>query len=148
MTGPLSTLRVTTTDGEVLRVSVRQHQFDVGRPLDFDPEYPRVTTLEYALGALGAELVGGIRAFAARRRLVIDHVEAVVKADLENPLTYLEVVGEEGTPALSEVHVRVYLSSPEKAAVLTDLWEHTISRLPLLCSLRKAARVTLDFLVT
>lgn len=148
MTGSLSTLRVTTTDREVQRVSVRQRQFDVGRPLTFDPEYQEVTALEYALGALGAEVVGGIRAFAARRRLLVDHVEAVVKADLENPLTYLEVVGEPGTPALSQVSIRVYVSSPEEVAALTDLWEHTIPRLPLLCSIRKAMHIILDFSVT
>ena len=44
--------------------------------------------------ARSGEIVNGLRAFANRRRLSIDAVEAVVKATLEHGLTYLEVIGE------------------------------------------------------
>jgi hypothetical protein len=80
-------LRVTTTDLDATHVLVRRHQFAVGRPIDFDAESAHVAALEYALGALGAEIVGGLRVFAKRRRVELDEVEAVVDGEVENPLT-------------------------------------------------------------
>ena len=87
-------LRVTAPNPDVARVSVARRQFSIGRPLEFDETSPRVAAIEYALGAVGGEIVNGLRAFADRRRLPIDAVEAVVTGELTNRLTYLEVVGE------------------------------------------------------
>ena len=101
MNDAFTTLRITASDPELARVAVRRQQFVVGRPIEFDQTSSRVAALEYALGALGAEVVNGLRVFAARRRIEIDAVEAVVTADLENPLAYLEVVGETGRPVLT-----------------------------------------------
>ena len=146
MNEALPTLRIIAAAHDVARVSVRRHQFDVGRPLHFDAEYPQITAIEYALGAVGAEIVGGLRSFAARRRLVLDQIEAVVHGELENALTYLEVVGEAGSPALSRVNVKVYVSSPDDTGAVRQLWEDVLARLPLVCSLRKC--FPLDLVLT
>src|SRR4051812_24647741 len=98
-------LRVTAPDPDVARVSIGRRQFSIGRPLEFDDQSPRVAAIEYALGAVGGEIVNGLRAFANRRRLPIDAVEAVVSAALERGLTYLEVIGEEGPPKIVSIHV-------------------------------------------
>jgi hypothetical protein len=90
------TLRVTAPDPEVARVSAGRRQFSIGRPLELDELSPRVAAIEYALGAVGGEVVNGLRTFANRRRLAIDAVEAVVTGELENGLTYLEVIEEQG----------------------------------------------------
>ena len=63
------------------------------------------------LGAVGGEVVNGLRAFADRRRLSIDAVEAVVSGALENGLTYLEVIGEQGQPKIARIHVKVFASA-------------------------------------
>ena len=47
-----------------------------------------------------ADLVNGLQTLGRRRRVVIDQVEAVVEGELNNPLTYLGVVGETGHPGL------------------------------------------------
>lgn len=139
-------LRVTTTDGEAeaAQVVVRRHQFAVGRPVHFDAEYQHVTALECALGALGAEIVNGLRIFAKRRRIALDEVEAVVNGELENPLTYLEVVGEHGHPGLSRVSVKVYVASPHDQQTLTALWEETRARLPLVRTFGDAVGLTVE----
>src|SRR5688572_4522901 len=98
MTSSQWRLRVTATERGTVRVSTRRHQFAVGRPVDFDAESSQISALEYALGALGAEVVGGLRVVAKRRRIEIENVEAVVDGQLENALTYLEVVGETARP--------------------------------------------------
>ena len=90
----------------------RSHAFEVGAALPFDVEGSRVTALEYLLGALGGDLIGGFRTLARQRRLAIDEIEATVDATLDNPLTHLGVVGEEGHPGLERVAIRVHVGDP------------------------------------
>jgi hypothetical protein len=142
------TLRVTATERDVARVSVRRHQFSVGAPIEFDVDSPHVASLEYALGAVGAEIVNGLQAFAKRRRVRLDQIEAVVSGELENPLTYLEVVGERGRPRIARIHVKVYLATPEDESRMRRLWEETLARLPLVCTLDGAARLEIELTLT
>ena len=50
-------LRVTAPDSDVARVSAGRRQFSIGRPREFDETTPRVAAIEYALGAVGGEIV-------------------------------------------------------------------------------------------
>ena len=138
------TLRITVTDDDAANVVTRRHQFAVGRPLHFDAEYQHVTPLEYALGALGAEIVNGLRQSAKRRRMELDDIEAVVDGELDNPLTYLEVVGEEGHPGLVRVLVKVYVSSPHDEQTWRTLWDETRERLPLVRTFSGALSLTVE----
>jgi hypothetical protein len=144
MTTTRCRLRITSSESDVARVSVRRQQFSVGRPLNFDEEYPHVTALEYALGALGAEIVNGLRVFAKRRRIELDQVETVVDGELENPLIYLEVVGEAGSARLSHVSIKVFVASPHDEDTLTRLWNETLERLPLVRTFRHALDLRLE----
>jgi len=100
-------LRIIAEGREPATVYVRKHQFRVGVPLQFDPEYQHITALEYALGSLAADVVGGLQVASHRRRLKLDTIEAVVSGELNNPLTYLGVVGETGNPGLERVKMTV-----------------------------------------
>ena len=141
-------LRVTAGASDVARVSTRRHQVAVGKPVDFDLESGHVSALEYALGALAAEIVNGLRVFAKRRRIEIDHVEAVVDGQLENALTYLEVVGETGRPRLSGVSIKVYVASPHDEAMLRGLWAETLERLPLVATFERACELKIELTLT
>lgn len=146
-TGMTCTLRVTAPDRETARVSVRHHQFLVGRPIELDDAAPRIAALEYALGALGGEIVNGLRVFAARRRLEVDDIEAVVTATMERELAYLEVVGESGPPRIAHLHVKVFVASPDPVGVY-ELWPELLERLPLLDTLKLAVPTDLDLILT
>lgn len=140
-------LRVTAPGPDVARVSIGRRQFSIGRPLEFDDASPHVAAIEYALGAVGGEIVNGLRAFADRRRLSIDAVEAVVIGTLERGLTYLEVIGEHGQPRIARIHVKVFVSAPDADATRT-LFEHVLERLPLVCTLRGALPLTTELVLT
>jgi len=142
------TLRITATDNEAADVVARRHRFSVGRPLHFDAEYQHVTALEYVLGALGAEIVNGLRLSARRRRIELDDIEAVVDGELDNPLTYLEVVGAEGHPGLTRVLVKVYVASPHDEQTWRSLWDETRERLPLVRTFRSALSLNVELQVT
>ena len=142
------TLRVVGSDRGAVRVTTRGIQLSIGRPVEFDAEAAEVSALECALAALGAEIVGGLRTFAQRRRLVLDAVEAVVKARLEAPLVYLEVIGERGTPRISRVTVRVYVSSPEAPDLIDRAFHDALAALPLAGTLREATDLTTELIFT
>jgi hypothetical protein len=140
-------LRVTAPDRDVARVSAGRRQFSIGTPVEFDDSSSRVAAIEYALGAVGGEIVNGLRVFAARRRLAIDAIEALVTGELENGLTYLEVIGEQGQPRISRIHVKVFVASADAAAT-GILFEQVLDRLPLVCTLRAALALTIELIPT
>jgi hypothetical protein len=57
MTAITISLRVTAPGLADARVSVGRRQFSIGRPVEFDDASPHVSALEYALGAVGGEVV-------------------------------------------------------------------------------------------
>jgi len=139
-------LRVTAT-GHAARVSVGRRQFSIGRPVEFDEASPHVAALEYALGAVGGEIVNGLREFARRRRIEIDAIEALVSGDLEQALTYLEVVGETAPPRIARITVKVFVSAPDETAVRV-LFVQLLDRLPLTCTLRATVDVRTELILT
>jgi hypothetical protein len=141
------TLRVTAPDRDIARVTARRQQFAVGRPLELDETSPRTSALEYALGALAAEVVNGLRVFAARRRVELDAVEALVTGELRNGLAWLEVVGEPTPPTIARIRLQVFVATPDETGV-RDLWKDLLDRLPLACTLRVAVPFEIDLTIT
>jgi hypothetical protein len=140
MTAITISLRVTAPGPGAARVSVGRRQFSIGRPVEFDDASPHVAALEYALGAIGGEVVNGLREFARRRRLAIDAVEALVSGELQDGLAYLEVIGENGRPRISRIAVKVFVASVDHEATRA-LFDETMARLPLISTLRGAAEL-------
>ena len=136
-----------TAPGSAARVSIGRRQFSIGRPVEFDEASPDVAALEYALGAAGGEIVNGLREFARRRRIEIDAIEALVTGELEHALTYLEVVGEHETPRIARIHVKVFVSTPDEAAIRA-LFADMLERLPLACTLRAALDLKTELILT
>jgi hypothetical protein len=137
-------VRVIATGAQPAKAFARRHQFEIGNPLDFDPQYNQVTAFEHLLAALGGDLAGGFRALARRHRLVMDNVEVVVTATLENPLVHLGVIGEEGTPAIERLTVRAFASSAEGESELRPLWDEVLRRSPLVQTLMRAAQLEVE----
>jgi hypothetical protein len=126
----------------------RNRSFEIGAALPFDVEEGRTTALEYVLGAVGGDVIGGFRALARKRRLAIDEVEATLDATLDNPLTHLGVVGEEGHPGIDRVAIRVHVSTLEPEDAVRAVWDEAVRRSPLLRTLAAAARLEVVVTVT
>jgi len=112
-------------------ITTRKVRWEVGLPLQFDVEAPEVSAVEQVAGAVAADLVVGLKRLAHRRRLEVDHVEALVRWELGNPLVHLGVVGEEGTPAIEVLHVRIFVETLEEEADLLPVWAEVQRRSPL-----------------
>jgi hypothetical protein len=141
------TLRVSTAPQNTARVFVRQQQFTVGVPVQFDAAYHAISALEYVLGAIGAEVVNGLQLLARKRLVEIDSVEAVVQGELNNPLVALGVVGESGHPGLEKVQVKVYVASLAATEDIQRLWQEVLARSPLLRTFQPLIQLDLSLQV-
>ena len=147
MTAITISLRVTAPGSAAARVSVDRRQFAIGRPVEFDTASPHVSALEYALGAVGGEIVNGLREFARRRRFELDAVEALVTGELHDGLAYLEVRGERGRPRIARISVKVFVASGDPTATRA-LFDATLERLPLISTLRDALDLDIELVQT
>ena len=125
------TLRVSSEEVGSATAYVRRHRFEVGVPLQFDEAYDQVTALEYVLGAIAADVVVGLRRLARRRRV-------------DNPLTFLQVVGEEGHPGLVAVVLKVYVSSIDPPDRVNAVWEETLRTSPLVRTFQDSVKLELE----
>ena len=141
------TVRVAGSDGSGVTVFVRRRQFPIGVPISFDDEYEQTTALEHFIAAVGSDIVSGLRIRAKRRRVEIDEVEATVECVLDNPLTFLEVVGEEGHPGVRELRVIVYISTLADASEVERLWKDTLLRSPMIQTLKNAVKLEASYKV-
>jgi hypothetical protein len=147
MAAIIISLRVTAPRASEARVSAGRRQFSIGRPVEFDDASPHVAALEYALGAVGGEVVNGLREFARRRRLPIDAVEALVTGELQDGLAYLEVIGETGRPRISRIAIKVFVDAVDGTATRV-LFDNMIERLPLVSTLRQAVDLDIELVLT
>lgn len=141
-------LRIVAEGREPATVYVRKHQFRVGVPLQFDPEYGNITALEYALSAIAADVVGGLQVGSHRRRIKLDNIEAVVSGELNNPLTYLGVVGEIGSPGIEKVNMIVYVSSTAREEDIKQIWEEMLQKAPLVQTLKSIVKLDITLKIT
>ena len=147
MTGITISLRVTAPGPAAAHVSVGRRQFAIGRPVEFDERSPYVSALEYALGAVGGEVVNGLREFARRRRIPIDAAEALVTGELHDVLAYLEVRGESAPPRIRRIGIKVFVASPDETSTRA-LFDEMIERLPLVNTLRTAIDLDVELVLT
>jgi hypothetical protein len=112
-------------------VLARSERWRIAAPVSFDAEARGLSALECFLGALGGDLVSGFLRLAEQRRLTVDHAEAVVRAGLDRPLSYLGAVGEDGAPAVGRIGIEVFVSSPASEGDVRAAWEEALARSPL-----------------
>jgi hypothetical protein len=79
--------------------------------------------------------------------VVIEQLEAVVVGELNNPLTYLGVIGETGHPGLEKIRIRVYVASPEEEAIIQSLWQEILAISPLVRTFQAAIQLDLSLQV-
>jgi hypothetical protein len=137
-------VRVASDDQRGAVVYARTNRFEVGAPISFDAQAVRSSALEYLLGAIGADLVAGMKERCHRRRLEVDNVEAVVQGELDNALAYLGVVGEEGHTGLKELTIKVYVETLEEEEDIRVAWDEMLTRSPLYRTLAPVVHFNLE----
>ncbi len=132
------------SDGSMSNIFARNISFQMGKAISFDAEDPSLTALEAFLGAIGCDLISGMQKRAKRLRLEVDNIEANLKCELENPLMFLDVVGEKGSPAIKQIAVRIYVSTVATRDELEVAWQKTLELSPLYQTLKTSVRFELS----
>ncbi len=142
------TLRISVNGDAPVRVFARRQQFEVGAAVTVDAQAPQVSALEYGLGAVAAELCAGLRDRARRRRLEVFRIEAALRANLNDTLAALDVIGAEGHAGLERIGMTVYVDTLEDQATIQALWDEVLERSPLTRTLRRVVALDLELRVT
>lgn len=140
-------VRVRTDSCLGLTASARNHSWRVGAPITFSPKDELPSALELAVGALAADLLGSLQRVCRLRRIAFDQAEFSLRFTLDNALTYVGVVGEEGHPGISNIDGVLYVACAEEE-LIKEAWQEAMLRSPLLNTLQKAVDITLRLNVT
>ncbi len=140
-------VRVQRTATRVTRAYARGQSFDVGSQASLRDVDPYPSAIEYALGALGGDLVCGLERAAASEGLQLHAVEIALNGRLDNILVQLGVVGEHGHAGFSRIDGTVYVSADCDDAALDHAWRTTLVRSPLYNTLSRCASVTINLRV-
>jgi hypothetical protein len=140
-------VRVRTDSCLGLTASARNHSWRIGEPITFAPKDELPSALEVAVGALAADLIASLRRVCRLRRIDFNQAEISLRFTLDNALTYVGVIGEEGHPGISNIDGVLYVSGGDEDE-LRDAWEEAKLRSPLLTTLQKAADISLRLNVT
>ena len=137
----LVSVRASARQGERVTIYARSHKASLGKGWSFDVAEPELTGAELLLGALASDVIGLFLDLTARRRAVVDEIEATVKAELHDPLVYLGVVGAEGEPRYNSFSLCAWAGSSAGEPLLQQIWAEALRRAPLANTLRRAAAV-------
>lgn len=137
-------VRITTSE-ERLTIFSRNNSFQIGEAISFDAEYNSLTALESFVGALGCDLISGLRKRANRMRVVIDNFEAYFRCELHNPLMFLDVIGENGSPAIKQIEGKIYISTFALPGEIEAAWQKTLELSPLYQTLKSTIQFSIEY---
>ena len=136
-------VRVQHTTSGVARAYARVQAFDVGSQASLVEEDPQPSAVEYVLGALGGDLVIGLERAAEGQGVPLHAIEIALNGRLDNILTHLGVVGEQGHPGIAAIEGTAYVGSDADEDAIRRVWQRTLARSPLYHTLTRCAAVTI-----
>jgi hypothetical protein len=126
----------------------RNQAFTACGQASFKEADPHPSAVEYLLGALGSDLITGFAAYAVRRGIVVDALEASISGLLNNSLVFLGVVGETGHPGFEAISGTLYVSTDADEPALQEVWQETLARSPLANTLQRCVALSLELQIT
>jgi hypothetical protein len=116
--------------------------FDVGSQASLRETDRAPSAVEYLIGALGGDLVCGLQRAAEAEGLVLHGVEITLNGRLDNILTHLGVVGEQGHPGFAAIDGTAYIAAAADESAVTRAWQRTLARSPLYNTLTRCVDVS------
>ena len=138
---PACTLRALARPDGHVRLVTRNLAFDAEKQVGLDPGATHPAALDLLVGALAADLLGGLLRAATRAGVSVHDAELRLEARLDNPLVALGVVGESGSPALASVHGTLFAGCDADEARMRELWDHACAHAAVLATLRRSASI-------
>jgi TusA-related sulfurtransferase len=120
-------------------VYCRNFFWHVGQAASFEEKDAHPSSVEYLLGALGADLCSGFTSACARAGITLDDVELTVRGRLRNVLAHLGL--EEGDPSFEKIEVKCFVSTPAVEDRVREVWSETLRRSPAAATLARATEL-------
>jgi uncharacterized OsmC-like protein len=136
-------VRIQRTSPGVARAYARTQSFDIGSQASVRETDDAPSAVEYVLGALGGDLVTGLERAAEREGVSLHGIEIALNGRLDNILTHLGVVGEQGHPGLAAIEGTAYVGSDAEEDAVRQAWQRTLERSPLYHTLTHCATVAI-----
>ena len=140
-------VRVQRSAAGVARAYARTQSFEVGSQASMREADPSPSAIEYALGALGGDLVCGLERAADSHGVRLHAIEASLVGRLDNILVHLGVVGEKGHAAFGAIDGTIYVSTDSEPAAVDSAWQTTLARSPLYNTFSRCAAVSINLKV-
>jgi uncharacterized OsmC-like protein len=140
-------VRVQRTAERIARAYGRGQSFDIGSQASLRELEAHPSAVEYVLGALGGDLVCGLERAAEGQGIQLHAIEIALNARLDNILTHLGVVGEQGHPGFAAIEGTAYVGSDAEDDPIQRAWQRTLDRSPLYHTLTRCAAVTISLKV-
>lgn len=138
-------LRARATGHLKSTVYARNFAFDVGQAASFEEKDAHPCALEYLFGALAGSLTTGFASECARDSLEVDDIELSLSGSLNNILAHMGL--EEGDPSVKTVELKCFASTFDDEEKVKEAWQRTVSRSPLVATLKKAVELQLKFVI-
>lgn len=126
-------------------IYARNFSFEVGQAASFEEKDAHPCALEYLFGALAGSLTTSFASECARDNLEVDDVELSLSGSLNNILAHLGL--EEGDPSVKTVELKCFASTFDDEEKVKAAWQRTVSRSPLVATLKKAVDLQLKFVI-
>ena len=136
-------VRVQRTASRVPRAYGRAQSFDIGSQASLREVDDAPSAVEYVLGALGGDLVCGLERAAEGQGVSLHAIEITLNGRLDNILTHLGVIGEQGHPGLAGIDGTAYIGSDADESEIHRAWQRTLDRSPLYQTFTRCAAVTI-----
>ena len=121
------------------RAYARNLSWALGPSLSFDTRGEFASALEQFVGAVLADVVASFANACDQAAIALDDLEATANTKLVNPLAAIRA--EPGNPAIDEIRLAVFATSPAPRERLDAAWESAVAAAPLLNTLAAACRV-------
>ncbi len=140
---PVAKVRVHAAAGESVRVYAGGVAWTVDGRTRFGAGEGGPSALDALLGALGADLALAFTRAARHAGVAVRALEITLEARVENALVVLDVIGESGSPALTEITGAAFASADVDPALAARLWADAIARSTIHATLARATRLAI-----
>ena len=91
--------------------------------------------------------MSGFQFQAARSQVTIEAMELTLSGQLNNVLTHLGVVGEAGHPGFERIEGTLYVMADVDEETIDAIWRTALQRSPLVNTLERCVKLSLNFRV-
>jgi TusA-related sulfurtransferase len=138
-------LRARSTGHLKSTIYARNFAFDIGQAASFEEKDAFPCAIEYLFGALAGSLTTGFATECARDNLEVDDIELSLCGSLDNILAHMGL--EEGDPAVKTIELKCFAATFDDEDKVKAAWQRTVSRSPLVATLKKSVELQLKFVI-